>query len=261
MKKQIYIYLTFSLCLTTIILLGCSTQLLGGKTIITESRKFLIEAQPLKFSFKSPRRPYNYQIEIKRLNISRLYDRDRIVQRLSDVEIRENRQHVWSGRPSEMLTNAIEQYFKESNIFINASQEFLDIPPDYVLTGTVNAIEQLTSGRRQFARLSMSMQITDSQTNQIIWNTEFDAQPQVQVNDIGATVQTMRDILHQNMEESLVELDFRFLNISRTTEQMPPLTREQYFALNQETDDPQNKIPTSSSLYEILPGKRYPEDR
>ena len=197
------------------LLLGCSTQLLGGKTVISERRKFLIEAKPLGLSFKNSERPYNFKIEIKKFNVSRLYDRDRIVQRLSDVEIRENRKQTWSVRPSDMLTNGVEQYFKDSDLFINSSQEFLDIRPDYVLSGTVSAIEELKTGNRLFARLAMSMQIMDTKTNQIIWSDEFDKQPQVQIDDIGATVQTMRDILHRNMEEYLVELDFRFLNIAR----------------------------------------------
>jgi ABC-type uncharacterized transport system auxiliary subunit len=244
-------------------LLGCSAQLLGGKTVISERRKFLIEAKPLRLPFKNSERPYNYHLEIKKFNVSRLYDQDRIVIRLSDVEIRENRQQVWSVRPSEMLTDVVEQYFKKSDLFVNASQEFLDMRPDYVFSGTVSAIEELKTGGSRFARLAMSMQITDTEKNQIIWSGEFDDQPPVPVDDMGKTVQTMRDILHRNMEEYLVELDFRFLNIAREVAKKELLTRTQYDTTDQEETDPTADIPISTSVYKILnlSEKLYPEDR
>ena len=54
-------------------LIGCS-GLLGGKTVLPQLRKFIIEAEPLRLNIPESERPYSFKVEVGDFEVSRLYD-------------------------------------------------------------------------------------------------------------------------------------------------------------------------------------------
>ena len=258
--------LCFSLTVLALLpALNACTQLIGGKTEIPERRKFIIEAQPMGLSLKDSERPYSFKVQVQKFQISGLYDREQIVFRLSDYEINYDRWHIWANRPSKMLTDVVEQYLNNAQLFTQISQEFLDDRPDYILTGTVKAIERFDSGDLWFAHLAISMKLVNRETSEVFWSREFDDKPQVYYEDMAYTVEALSQILRNRMQQFISEIDFKFLNKKRLEENRPleapaAESAQQPLAGDTTRTDTLNHIHAPNPYYEIIPGKLAPEE-
>ena len=79
---------------------SCS-GLLGGKTVIREHRKFVVDDSiPLNASMPQlSEKPYPYKVAVERFEVSRWYDQDKVVFRLSQQELRDDSYLRWAPSP------------------------------------------------------------------------------------------------------------------------------------------------------------------
>ncbi|MBT4100599.1 MAG: hypothetical protein HOM68_06405 [Gemmatimonadetes bacterium] len=242
---------------TCMLLTSCG-QLLPGKAERRVRRQFVIEAEPLRFSIPHSERPYEYRVQVEEFSVSRFYERDQIVFRLSPEEVRFDPDNVWGVRPSDMITDAVEAYLKQAQLFTDIRQEFLDSSPDFTLTGSVAAIERFDSGDRWFVRLDVSMQLLNSQ-NTIVWQMDFDpVEEEVFDSDPVISVRALRELLRYNMERGIREIDRRVLLLKLQSE-----GRDISILLDNENGDAvadtiegasTEEIPRSTKDYVVLPG-------
>jgi ABC-type uncharacterized transport system auxiliary subunit len=209
-----------SLLLLLLVLAGCST-ILGTKTV-RQQRKFTLIAQPLRLAGVSER-PYPFRVQLRKVEVSRLYDRDQLVSRLSAYEVREDRWNVWASRPSDMLTATLERYLADAGLFAQFGRDFLDQRPDYVFETSVSAIECFASEERSAAHLALSWRLVDQRDNKVFWSGRFDREEPVYSRDIGAAVQALSSILQEEAERAIRDLDLRLLNLARQERGEPPL--------------------------------------
>ena len=253
------------LALALLSVLSSCAQLIGGKTEIPARRKFIIEATPLRLTLKDSERPYPFKLQVEKFAVSGQYDRSQIVFRLSDYELKDDRWHIWSVRPSQMLTDAVERYLSQANLFIRTSQEFLDDRPDYIFTGTVKAIERFDSGDLWFAHLAMSMKLVSQESNEVFWSREFDEKLRVYNKDMAYTVEVLHQILRNQMQQFIRDIDFKFLNMIRQKQGRPLQSptaqpaRQPLAGDTAWTDTTLNSIYAPNLDYEIIPGKQAPE--
>ncbi|MEE2657209.1 MAG: ABC-type transport auxiliary lipoprotein family protein [Candidatus Latescibacterota bacterium] len=254
-----------ALALCACLLASACTQLLGGRTEIRQRRKFMIGAVPLRVSPTLSERPYELKVQIDRLEVSRLYDRNQLVYRLAPEEIRDDEYNTWAIRPSEMVTDAVTTYLKEASLFTDIRQEFLDSAPDLTLTGTLNAIERLDSGDRWFARLDITLQLVDRQ-NKIFWQMDFAPNEQeVYDPDLVFSVQAMKELLRENMRRAIIEIDRRLLIRKIQNDPGRDLAAvleagNGKFATAEAVTEATEEIPRETSDYYIIRGKLVPED-
>jgi ABC-type uncharacterized transport system auxiliary subunit len=240
---------------------GCA-QLLGSKPV-AQRRKFTVVAQPVRLALPHSERPYPYKVQVKKFAISRLYDRDQFVSRLSAYEVQEDRWNTWAFRPGEMLTTVVERYLNEVRLFAQIRQEFLDERPDYVFAASVKAIERFTQGQQTYAHLAMAMSLEDQKSGEVVWSAEFDKVQPVYARDISATTEALSNILHDQVEIAIRDLDFRFLNRMRQGRGLPPLSSADLASAAGAADS----LATGGgdavgADYEILPGRlANPEER
>jgi len=257
-------YRLLALTMGALLFGGCS-GLIGGKTKIPERRKFILQPMSSRLSLPNSKRPYPYKVQIEKFAVSRLYDRDQIVFRLSPEEIREDRWHVWAVRPSEMITDAVEQYLKDARLFTDIRQEFLDARPDFTFAGTIKAIERYDSIDQWYALLTIPMQLVDRH-NEVIWQRNFGAQPRRVYNaDFSHTVVAMKEQLRMYMEQAIRDIDLQ-VHIRMLHDAGQPYEHLQR-ATNGETAAPadtavaapEGRIPGTHPHYEIIPGRLAPE--
>ena len=249
----------FVVCLLLLALLASlnACSLLGGRTQMLTRRKFVIQAGDLNLSLPDSERPYPFSVQLKKFEVLGFYDRNQIVFRLSEAEVKEDRWHIWAVRPSDMITGAVEQYFKDARLFSHVSQEFLDLRPDFIFTGTIEAIERFDSGDLWFAHMAISMQMMD-QGNQTVWTRKFEVKQQVYNQDMVYTVETLSEILRHQMQLAILDLDFKFLNIQHQREGRP-LAGEKPLAEPAAMDTAATAAPPAGTAdYEIIPGKLAP---
>lgn len=203
-------------------LTGCST-LLGTKTI-HQQRKFTLISQPLRLPGGLSERPYPFKVQLRKVEVSRLYDRDQLISRISDYEVREDRWNIWAARPSDMLTSILERYLADAGLFAQLGREFLDQRPDFVFESTVTAIECSAIEERSAAHLAISWRLIDQRDNKIFWSGKFDRKDPVYSRNIGVAVQTLSTILQEECKKAFQELDLALLNLMRQQRGEPALT-------------------------------------
>ena len=187
------------------------TSLIGGKAEIRENRKFIIESGQLKLDLPNSERPYALHVEVGKFDVSRLYDRNQIILRQSAEEIREKAYHSWAVRPSEMITDAVEGYLKEASLFTDIRQDFVDVIPDYRVTGTVKSLERLDSGDQWYANFRLSLQLVDGR-NEVVKRWDFDGEAErVYHRDFVHTVSAFNELLRRYMYQVIRDMDHTFL--------------------------------------------------
>ncbi len=256
--KQSGILASMALGMCICLLFTSCGQLLGARAERRIRRQFVIEAQPLRLAMPLSERPYKYRIQIEEFSVSRFYERDQIVFRLSPEEVRFDPDNVWGVRPSDMITDAVESYLKQAQLFTDIRQEFLDTSPDFTLTGAVAAIERFDSGDRWFVRLDVSMRLLDAQ-NTIIWHMNFDPiEEEVFDPDPVIAVRAKRELLRYNMERAIRGIDRTMLLRKLQAE-----GRDISILLDSEMQDAASdtldgesaeEIPRSTKDYVVLPG-------
>ena len=260
MVRRLYV-LVLSVALAAVS--GCAF-LLPSEVKVKRQRKFMLVVEPLRLNTPESERPYAFKVEVGKFDVSRLFDSNQIVFRKSAEEIKLDEVHRWAVRPSEMITDAVEQYLKDAKLFTVITQNFLDTDPDYTLTGTVKAIERVDSGDLWYAHLDMTIQLVD-RANQVVWDRDFHREPvQVYLKDFSHTVIALSQILRRNVEEAIEELDREFLIRKLQSEGREFIHLQDMNNGGRQTPTPAAADSTATPPpidYEIIPGKPTLEGR
>lgn len=233
-------------------LAGCA-QLLGGDTKLPQRRYFKLAIEPLRGSLEDSARPYPFRVQVKDFEVPRAYNRTHLIRRRDQYELQRDNLHHWMERPGDMITDAVKQYLRQAELFsyVGGDRDFFERRPDYVLSGSVKAIERFDSGDLRVAHLVMTMELVRQADGQVIWQDDFDEERQVFSAQMQHTVAALSLILVQQMEKAIRALDFAF-GQQQGTPAVPPARP---LPAAQDTTAPP---PRDTGYYEILPGKRAP---
>lgn len=238
-------------------LISCS-HFFGGKSELPQRRFFDFRAEPLRLNSDYTERPYTAQIQVKSFEVQRAYNRNEIIFRRDQYELHRDPLHSWITRPGDLFTDAVQQYLQAAELFtyIGGDQDFYDRRPDYVLSGTVNALERFDSNDIWAAHLAISMKLIRQQDALVIWQKDFDQEQQVYFPEMKHTVAAFSQLLNAQMEICIREVDFIFYNMNREKTGKNILLNSMIdsVASNGATDIfPNDK--DSNIDYELLPGK------
>ncbi|NKB66872.1 MAG: hypothetical protein GKR89_07425 [Candidatus Latescibacteria bacterium] len=244
------------------LLLGLTscTQLLGGKAEIRQKRLFLLEPLPIRNSLPESERPYSGLVHLKNFNVEGAYNQVKIINRISPYELRLDPFHSWADRPRDMVTAAVAQYLSQAQLFTQLARDtdWLDRPPDYVITGTLEALERIDSNDPWYARLVLSMELEDRDSGQVIWRDQITTDDELQVynEDMKFTVEAFSQILQRGMEDFIAEID-RILLARKYGGAGAPLSPVRTDSLEQISSDTTSTL-LESPYYQIIPGKIAP---
>ncbi len=248
---------SLALLIPLITFASCS-QFFGGKAEISQRRFFDFRAEPLRLNYERTERPYAAQVQIKPFEIHRAYNRNEIIFRRDQYELHRDPLHSWITRPGDLFTDAIQQYLQVAELFtyIGGDQDFYDRRPDYILSGTVNALERFDSGDIWAAHLAISMKLVRQQDAHVIWQKDFDQEKQVYFPEMKHTIAAFSQLLNIQMEMCIREIDFLFFNMNRGKMAGEPLPTSALDSVN--THSNQNMLPKETKInrdYDLLPGK------
>ncbi len=258
MNKRSILYL---LPLLPVLLASCA-QLLGGHAELPQRRFYDFKTEPIRDALSNSERPYAAQVQIKTFAVQRAYNRTEIIFRRDQYELHRDPLHNWITRPGDLFTDAILQYLREANLFTftGGDHDFYDRRPDYVLSGTIKAIERFDSGDVWAAHLAITMQLVRQEDAFVIWQKNLDEERTVFFPEMKHTVAAFSQILRQYMESSMREIDFVFLNMKRGNgEGIAANLDALAISLDEAIDDTLRvETETDAKDYELLPGKLAP---
>ena len=174
---------------------------------------FLVSGCSL-FSSKAPKKHY-YQIyykpkktlgrkisgilRVKPFEVNKIYRRHNIVYRKSLNEMFYYNTKFWASKPADMITDVIANHVTETQLF---SDIILDLTkrPDYVLTGRILALDEIDSGEKWFARVSLILELKDYKTDRTIVSHSFEKRKEVKIRDVVYVVRAMGEIIEEESE-------------------------------------------------------------
>lgn len=247
-------------CLLLAVLPAC-TQLLGGAPEMQHKRRFTIVSAPIHQDLPGSERPYPVTVQVRPFNIAGAYNQTEIVTRRSPYEMMRDRNSVWAQRPREMIMDVVMEYLRGARLFarLAAPDELLNDRPDYVLGGSIEALERYDSGDRWFARLALSMQLVRQQDGVVVWRGVVPADLKVEVYNPGMehTVEALSEILRRSMEEFVHQMDL-VMRGAPPTEATVAADGAPADSLRQAGADTARAL-ALPSYYEFIPGKIAPE--
>jgi len=149
--------------------------------------------------------PINATVRMKTFEIDKIYKRYNLVYRSSPYELFYYNTHLWAAKPDDMLTDVITAHLKRANIFKEIITK-LEKMPDYVLTGRIIAIDEINSGDKWFARVSMTFLFNKFSTGETLLSHTFDIRKEVFNKKQSFLVRAMGEIIEKETEKFLSEI-------------------------------------------------------
>ena len=144
-------------------------------------------------------------VRLKPFKVRETYRSNELVFRPDIHEIRFYKTRRWSERPQKMLTALIRDHLRTSGTVERVVDAIGQTPPDYTLTGEVEAIEQLEAGPKRYARIAMSYRLIRFSDDQVVWSWRFDEQRPTSTSVLG-TVRGLSGLLAEQNQRAFARM-------------------------------------------------------
>jgi ABC-type uncharacterized transport system auxiliary subunit len=138
-----------------------------------------------------------YTVEVAEFDISPTYDRPGIVIRNSMHQMRYSRYHLWPVRPQNAVQGLLLQHLREFHIFTDAKEEFLDLRPDYTVSGTIYSIELYSNPDLNRADIEMELSLRENETGTVVVTHRFSRFERIDTDNMAFFAKTISDILRE----------------------------------------------------------------
>jgi ABC-type uncharacterized transport system auxiliary subunit len=129
-------------------------------------------------------------LRIEPLRSSSLVRQDRIVYRPSPEEVGFYEYHRWAEPPNNALTQALADQLTKRRVFRSVSISDNGEKADYVLTGSIDRLQEVDYGGSVKAQVTISAALEDSQ-GQTIWSGAASSESAVAKRDVQGVVVAM----------------------------------------------------------------------
>lgn len=181
----------------------------GGS--IPEIHYYLIDYPIVKKSDKSEP-VYHIVLGIERFEAAPLYKEERLVYRDSPYEGKYYHYHRWIISPEEMITNKVIEQLRATNLF----EQVVPFPKfsqvDYILSGTIKALEEWDEEDQWYARVTLAFELIHRKSNQIVWQETIEKRNQVSKKSPVEVVKGINLSVEQCIQDVQKSLDDIFSN-------------------------------------------------
>ena len=149
----------------------------------------------------------------------------RIVYRSGPEEVGFYEYHRWAMDPRHAITEYLQEGLRAQSLFKSVGLQGSDSEPEYVLSGSIERLEEVDEGRDVRAVCTISAQLLDARTRSLVWSNTASQTVPVEKRDmrgvvgsLSAAAQTAADRLLQSMVGQLAAPT----RLEATNQGMPP---------------------------------------
>ena len=135
---------------------------------IPETRYYLID-YPISHDNAKGAPVFQIALGVERFQTTPLYSDKRLVYRDTPYEGKYYHYHRWITSPEDMITEKAIEQLHASNIFnqVVPFPKFSNV--DYILSGTIKALEEWDEEDQWYARVQITFELIDRTTRQNVW--------------------------------------------------------------------------------------------
>jgi ABC-type uncharacterized transport system auxiliary subunit len=150
--------------------------------------------------------PLPIAVRLRQLEISPAYDQERLVYRYSPYEFMYYDYMLWAVKPQKMLTDLIARHLEQEKLFETIARELGDRRPDYELSGTVEAIEELDAGDEWSAHLAYTLYLTRFGDQRVVWSRSADLKKRVYNKAPVYVVKALSELVEEELAATAKQL-------------------------------------------------------
>lgn len=194
-RKYLFVFLP-------VLILGCHNR-------IPETRYFTLN-YPLPYTESGNKKPVAEEICVRELDIALPYDRRQIAYRLSPYETRYYNYSLWSAKPNRLMTELLVKYLANSRLFSAIRVYHRGCQGDLVLTGKVEAVEEVDRKDGYYAHLNIIFNLYRGDDKEAVWTYGMDLEEKVEERPPLGVVETMSGMFFNGIEDMVENME-RFL--------------------------------------------------
>jgi len=169
---------------------------------------YLLNYEPGYLKDRLSPSPYPCSMRIKDFDIERAYAKRQIVYRKSPYELQYYFYREWAVNPTLMITDIIQKHLAATSIVSKVVRRMDEgTPPDYELSGTIEAIEEYDSEQIWFAHIAMRVTLSKVKENKTIYFRRFDKRKKVYQHEPEYVIRVMSQILDYIVSQSIQDID------------------------------------------------------
>lgn len=143
---------------------------------------------------------------VDRVESNQLYDNFEIVYRDSPYHLNYYSYDFWAQKPGQLIQDSISDFFKKNKNFVRIYRDLTRGNPDLIFKARIRAIEEEDREDAWYARLSMEMEISDFETEEILLYYEFDQLKKMPDKEIDHLPVAISRILEEELTSFLKAL-------------------------------------------------------
>jgi ABC-type uncharacterized transport system auxiliary subunit len=158
------------LCLACAGLMSC-----GGPKSASEQLILFFDPPALSLGKETaPAKGYPFKVQVKDLELNRLYDNASVVIRSGDNTVQFSRKGVWAVRPNASASDLLQDVLKQNMKFRALKERFAESSPDYIIQGSLDNIEEdLRKPEERDASLTLTLQIIRASDDQLVFEKRY----------------------------------------------------------------------------------------
>ena len=149
-------------------------------------------------------------LTIKELQCPDYLCEGRIVYRPTSIEVSFYQYHRWAISPRAMVAEYLAERVRARSLFTSVSGDESRMATDFVLTGTLERLEEVDEARQVAALCTISAQLVGTRTGAVVWSGTATQRVPVEQRDVAGVVNGLATAVRASVDRlvSDMELDF-----------------------------------------------------
>jgi len=195
--------------ISALLLAGC-----GGK--IRYPQYYVLEIPPApRVAATRPRLPG--AVGVRRFETPSYLRQGRIVYRQAPVEVGFYEYHRWAAEPATMVTSAVIDSLRSSQLFSFVEPDNGQGREDYLMSGRLEQLEEIDSADGVRVTAKLSAELLDLRTGSTVWTGEGTETLRVETRTVNSVVVEMSHAVEKCVEDLVASLNQRFPATSQVT--------------------------------------------
>jgi ABC-type uncharacterized transport system auxiliary subunit len=187
--------------------------MLAGCGAVRYPASYLLDLQPTTPPAQSPRGNLG-QLVVREFQCPAYLCDGRIVYRPAPSQVGFYEYHRWATSPRQMISQSVAASIRARGLFTSVTLRDGATDPAYLLSGVIERLEEVDSGRDVHAVCALSLQLADARTKSIVWTGAESATVTVVERNVAGVVQSLTIATRSAVDALVASMETKLLSVA-----------------------------------------------
>lgn len=138
--------------------------------------------------------------EILPVDVNPAYSSTQIANRGTSNALTYYSHHHWAIRPSETFSRLMLEYFRHTPLFLDVSDRFWRVQPDYNLETTIYHLEVIQEDKKFYAHLNLEFRLIDTNNNKTVVQHLADQSRDLEERDLDEFASKIGEMFYEELK-------------------------------------------------------------